>query len=295
MHIGIMSQGAIASILAWRLQNLDLPYCVLSKRPLHPVQIETLEGKADIVLPPGCNGKIPDVLLVPLKAWQVMTALEPLAAELRQTNTVIALMHNGMGVAEQVHALLPDNPLLAITTRCGALRVESQRIRLTGIGLTQAGAVANISEPHMAQLTELFSRLLPPFEWQQDINQVLWDKLAINAVINPLSALYQCKNGELLQPRFDLLHEQLAAEIAAVMDTAGVSRSAAQLLASIRAVEQATAQNYSSMNRDVAAGKPTEIDFINGFIKQKGAATGIATPLNNELVELIQDGKPPRW
>ncbi|MFC7002018.1 hypothetical protein ACFQMB_11340 [Pseudobowmanella zhangzhouensis] len=51
MHIGIMSQGAIASILAWRLQKLDLPYCVLSKRPLHPVQIETLEGEADMVLP----------------------------------------------------------------------------------------------------------------------------------------------------------------------------------------------------------------------------------------------------
>ena len=128
----------------------------------------------------------------------------------------------------------------------------------------------------MLSIDDLLDRLEHPpslkLAWHTDIRVPLWHKLAINSVINALTAIYQCSNGALIDhplawPRL----QQLCAETQDVMAREGVMPMGQGLLKSSRRVLQQTANNKSSMLQDYQAGRTTEIDAINGYIIQQGA------------------------
>ena len=126
---------------------------------------------------------------------------------------------------------------------------------------------------------------------EPDIHQRLWNKLVINAGINPFTALLDCPNGEIVNDPFFVAHiDALCEEIAQVMacDTAA-PLTAADILDQIKHVATSTASNTSSMRSDVQKGRPTEIDVINGYIVDCGARAGIATPVNQTLVRRVKE------
>ena len=109
----------------------------------------------------------------------------------------------------------------------------------------------------------------------RDIRQRLWQKLAINAVINPLTASHRVRNGELAGPRFRPWIVALVAEIAQIMQAEGVLPPDAGWQAFVDAVIEATAANRSSMLQDVLAGRPTERDAILGPLIEAGRRHGL--------------------
>jgi 2-dehydropantoate 2-reductase len=121
-----------------------------------------------------------------------------------------------------------------------------------------------------------------------DIETLLWDKLMINAGINPLTALLRVPNGALPDlPEAWSLAAAAAAEVQAVARAQGLNLTgdpAARLLQ----VCTATARNRSSMLQDVQAGRPTEIESLNAQVTARGAALGVATPVNDLLTRLIR-------
>jgi 2-dehydropantoate 2-reductase len=52
-----------------------------------------------------------------------------------------------------------------------------------------------------------------------------------------------------------------------------------------------TAKNISSMRQDVLAGRETEIDYINGYVRTQGTAFGIDCPLHSKLVDIVKEKK----
>lgn len=129
-------------------------------------------------------------------------------------------------------------------------------------------------------------------------------KLAINAIINPLTAVLECHNGEIFSsaPRRALI-QALIAEISRVIcaiiltndETVGpvvLDRfSPTSLGKAVSDVGAKTAKNVSSMRQDVLAGRETEIDYINGYVVARGTAFGIECPFNSMLVGMIKEKK----
>ena len=108
--------------------------------------------------------------------------------------------------------------------------------------------------------------------WHADIRTPMWHKLAINSVINALTAIYQCANGELINhPQGRPRLQQLCIETQDVMSRVGIEPLGQGLLNSALRVLQQTALNKSSMLQDCQAGRPTEVEAINGYIIQQGA------------------------
>ena len=114
------------------------------------------------------------------------------------------------------------------------------------------------------------------------------DKIAIDAVINPLTVKYQCKNGELLtQP-------EAFAELIELCKETELFFEKIQLLLSFDLFEKAqfiaklTANNVSSMLQDTKNKQPTEIDFINGYLLRKAIEHNIKLPISTSLVDLIK-------
>jgi len=116
---------------------------------------------------------------------------------------------------------------------------------------------------------------------------ILWKKLAVNAVINPLTAIHNIKNGQLADAQFSDTIAMILKEWRLVAQSCGIQIKLEEMSKVVYDVIHKTANNYSSMNRDIAAGKITEIEFINGFIINQAEINGIAVPENKKLVKRI--------
>ena len=122
-----------------------------------------------------------------------------------------------------------------------------------------------------------------PMQILDDIRPALWTKLVVNCAYNALSAIGAVPYGRML--RIDGAREVMAdavAECAAVARAAGVTLPA-DLLETTFALATGMPNQYSSTAQDVSRGKPTEIDFLNGYIVRRGRELGVPTPTNRAL------------
>ncbi len=224
-------------------------------------------------------------LLVTTKAYDVRAAVAGIA-HLLPPDCVVLLLVNGMGVAEQLRADWPHLEIYCGTSTEGAYTVAPQHIHHAGRGTTRIGREGQQQPPHWFGQ---WAAAIEPCIWDMHITTALWSKLAVNCIINPLTAVHGCANGALAQRR------ELAAEVAALCDevalisrAAGFAEVAATLQQNVADVIAGTAGNRSSMLQDVQQGRRTEIDYITGYLLQVADQHGIDAPHNRALLESIK-------
>ena len=122
-----------------------------------------------------------------------------------------------------------------------------------------------------------------------DIEARMWEKAVINAVINPLTALWRVPNGELFatSERRELV-SHLAHEAHAVAIAKGLKLSFDDPVSAVAAICEVSATNHSSMLQDIERGRSTEIDSINGVIVDEGRRLGVPTPYHRVIWELTR-------
>lgn len=150
--------------------------------------------------------------------------------------------------------------------------------------------------PSLADWTPLFDRagLQAHTLTNDEIEMQLWNKLAANCLINPLTALYHCTNGQVVDcPEWNDYLEKIPNEVAQV------SKYNNRLLAETIRIEPctlrdfclqvvaSTKENRSSMLQDVTAGRRTEIEALNGYVVRLGQANNVPVPANEDLYERI--------
>lgn len=222
-----------------------------------------------------------DLLLVTLKAWQVSDAVLPLAKKLPVTSPIL-LIHNGMGTLDELRRI--QQPLLmGVTTH--AARRDGSVITHVANGITHIGP----AKPGINDYSELAERLhqaLPDVAWHDDINASCWKKLAVNCVINPLTALLDCPNGDLRHYPEEI--ENICQEVALVMVREGYHTSAESLRYFTDQIIDSTADNISSMLQDIRMQRHTEIDYITGYLLRRARAHGLSLPVNSRLYERVK-------
>lgn len=222
-----------------------------------------------------------DMLLVTLKAWQVSDAVKALAATLPASSPVL-LLHNGMGTIDELKSI--HQPLLMATTTHAARRDGNIIVHVAG-GVTHIGP-ARAQDGDYSYLADTLQDVLPDVAWHNHIRPQLWRKLAVNCVINPLTALWNCPNGELKNQK--QLVATLCAEVASVVEREGLHTSADDLRYYVDQVIESTAENISSMLQDVRAQRHTEIDYITGYLLKRARAHGISVPENARLYDMVK-------
>jgi 2-dehydropantoate 2-reductase len=289
--IAIVGKGAIGGLIGFKCHQLGYDYQYLIKSQNQPLfKVTDIAGVSHSFIPNSTVITKPnqfDLLILPIKAYQVMLVLEQLEPFIHPKH-IIVLLHNGMGTIEQVKKKQPNNPLVAATTSYGALKFDANTLIETGLGQTHFGWVSNVEVELKQMIEPILSALLPPSNWHQDINLALWKKLAINAVINPLTAIHNLKNGELAGLKYSTNISIICCEIANVMQALGYSIDSLELIKNVQQVIKATANNYSSMHQDLKFGRHTEIEFINGYVIDKAAELNIKVPHNHRLIEQIR-------
>ena len=295
-NITIVGNGAIGNLLAYQCQKLGLNYqLLLRKKSDLNLQVQDIDGLVHTIHPQvsDITSHLPfDLIILPVKAYQVENALRELTP-LISPKHIIILLHNGMGTIEQVRKLLPDNPLIAAATSYGAFKTSTsdsqiQHLNITGLGQTHLGWINPIAKQTKQNIEICLSALLPPSTWHKNINVALWRKLAVNAAINPLTAIHNIKNGQLAKAKFTEQLKHICEEVAQVIHAEGYAIPANNLLNDVQQIIKATANNYSSMHQDIIHNRRTEIDFINGYVCNRASFWGIDTPINQQLINHIQ-------
>ena len=231
---------------------------------------------------------ITDLVLLCVKSQDVETALQHLKPHLSNEILLIALQ-NGIGHHEMLHRAAQFYAV-GITAQGGTL-AGMGRVVHGGSGQTVLGHLPTASAqnvPLLKRVAKVFTAAGIQTTVSEEISGAIWDKLIVNVGINALTAIHNCRNGELLNDR-SLLAEQKAAveEAIAVAIAKGIRLSGDPIENTVK-VCLATSQNVSSMLQDVRKGRRTEIDAINGAIVREGRRLGIPMPVNSELVNKVK-------
>lgn len=221
--------------------------------------------------------------IVLVKSWQTARVARQLKESLASDGHALTLQ-NGLGNLETLALDLgPGRVSMGVTTT-GAT--------LVGPGLVRAGGEGVISIEQNQALGPLEAALRSSnFNLQtvHDARSLIWGKLVINAAINPLTALLQVPNGELLShPKARRMMGELARETAEVAEAEHVDLPFSNPVSAAEDVARKTATNLSSMFQDVRRGAPTEIDAICGAVMKKGQMHGIRTPYNKACWTMVR-------
>ncbi len=286
MKITILGCGALGQLWLSRLyqQGHDVQGWLRVPQPFCAVNVIEPEGAS-------FNRNLPtndpehlaqsELLLVTLKAWQVSSAVSTLLPKLNP-RCAILLLHNGMGTQDE---LPPNNqPILQGTTTHAARHDGSTIIHVAG-GTTHIGPTSPAAQS-LSHLAEVLHQALADVAWHNNIASANWRKLAVNCVINPLTALYNCRNGDL--QRYPEQIETLCREVASIMEMEGYHTSCEGLQQYVMQVIQSTADNVSSMLQDIRTQRHTEIDYITGYLLRRARSHGVTLPENARLFELIK-------
>lgn len=198
-------------------------------------------------------------------------------------------LQNGMGNAERLQALLPQQRVQPVLVYAAVELAGPGHLRHHGRGELVLGA-----GPDSAAVASLFAGVGVPVQVLPDLRAAQWSKLVVNCAYNALSAISHLPYGRMIRgPGIEATMREAVAECLAVARAEGVSLPA-DLWPQVRALADAMPTQQSSTAQDLARGRRSEIDQLNGWLVRRGEALGVPTPVNRALhglVKLLED--PP--
>lgn len=233
----------------------------------------------------------PDLVLFCVKSADTEQAGRSLAGRLRPDTSVLSLQ-NGVDNAQRLRAVTGHSVIPAVVY-VGSEMAGPGHVRHHGGGDLVIGASPE---------SEALARTLKAAEIQttiaNDIERTQWIKLITNCAFNALSAVASISYGPMMdvEGTKDVIASAVQ-EAALVARACGISMPE-DLVKQILKIPAAMPNQMSSTAQDLARGKPSEINFINGYVVRKGAELGIPTPTNQALqvmVKLAERGKETSW
>jgi 2-dehydropantoate 2-reductase len=228
-----------------------------------------------------------DVALFCVKTTDTAGVSKQLAANLSARAVVVSLQ-NGVNNAEEIHAACGIDALPAVVYVAASVPAPG-RVKHLGRGDLVLGPRNERTE----MVASLFASAQVPCRMSDNIDGELWTKLIWNCALNAVSALGRVTYGEIIasadarQVVETAVYETLHVARAKGIHPPGLEDPRAALAGSFKIAEQMSATR-SSTAQDLARGKHTEIDSLNGYVARVGAQLGVPTPVNHALYTLVK-------
>jgi 2-dehydropantoate 2-reductase len=286
VHVVVFGAGSLGSLVGGLLARTHEVTLVGRGEHVRAVRADRLRvtGEYDLTVHPGARTDPPasaDLVLVTVKTFDTAGAADALA-DMDEAGAVLSLQ-NGMGNEETLAAALPW-PVLAGTTDFGAERTAPGVVRCNGVGEVVLGPPEGGESAAAERAGEAFREAGLDTTVAGDMPRRLWTKLAVNAGINPVTALARVDNGAVLAEPLAGTARAAARETAEVAAAAGIDLDPGEAVAAMEGVARDTAENISSMRQDVEAGRRTEVDAINGYVLGQAEQP---VPVNRTLAALV--------
>lgn len=286
MKIAVMGAGAVGCFYGGMLARAGHEVTLIG-RPTHVEAITQRGGLKfesaifDGVIPVGADAKASgvagvDVVLFCVKSADTDEAGREIAPHLK-TDAAVICLQNGVDNAERLAAVLKRTVIPAVVYVAAGMG-GAGHIQHHGRGDLIIGP-----SPRSDEIAKAFTDAAIPTVVSGEVLARLWDKLIINCAYNALSAIPQLPYGQLFEVNGTKeVMDSAITECIAVATKLGIAVSP-DIREKTFALIKVMPDQLSSTAQDLARGKPTEIDFLNGHVVRKGAEFGIPTPSNLAL------------
>jgi len=298
----VVGAGAVGSFFGAMLARAGHPVTLIA-RPAHVEAIERaglrlqMAGRVDAIRTAAsadiASVRGADLVLFCVKSTDTETVAREMAPHLADGALVLSLQNgveNAATIARHVRqAVVPAVVYVATAMPEPGLVTHHGRGDLV-IGPIDAKAAQDAAlAPRLQALVDLFASAQVPVRISADVMAELWSKLMVNCAYNAISGIAQASYGKLTAlDAVRELQEAVVREVVALAQAEGVNLPLEPALEAMRKIAGAMPAQLSSTAQDMARGKPSEIDHLNGFVARRGAALGIATPANQALYALVR-------
>jgi 2-dehydropantoate 2-reductase len=236
-------------------------------------------------------------VLLSVKSFDSESAARDMAPHL-SPGALLLSMQNGVENPAIISPLVPCAVMPAVVYVAAEMTAPNQ-VTHSGRGDLVIGAQPVANRPSTvtpAALADCFGAAGIPVRISDNIDGEAWEKLAMNCALNAISALARSQYGRIagFEPTHSLMDEAVC-EVDAVARAAGVRIPVDDLRLAASRLSAVMSRATSSTAQDIARGKRTEIDALNGYIARRGAELGVPTPINralHALVRLLEQNRP---
>lgn len=299
MKVAVMGAGAVGCYYGAMLARAGHAV-VLIGRPSHVeavrangLRLETKTFDEQVLLDASTDASAvqgADLVLFCVKS----TDTESAAAQIRPhlaPGALVLTLQNGVDNDERVRAALPSHDVAAAVVYVATEMAGPGHVKHHGRGELVIAPLRRSDEVAQALIAAGV-----PTQISDNVRGALWAKLVLNCAYNALSAVSQLPYGELVQGTgvSDVIRD-VVAECLAVAKAEGVVIPG-DVDAAVRGIAQSMPSQYSSTAQDLARGKRSEIDHLNGLVVRRGEALGVPTPANRVLFVMVKllEGKQPQ-
>ena len=293
IRVAVLGAGAVGCYYGGMLARAG-HRVVLIGRPLHMdaiakdgLRFETRNFSENIRMDTSASAEAvrgAKLVLFCVKSTDTEKAAAEIAPHL-DAGALVVNLQNGVDNAERIEGELRSSKVASAVIPA-AVYVASE---MKGPGhLKHHGRGDLVLGPSDEKIKAWFEGAGIPVTISDNIAGELWSKLVLNCAYNAISAITQLPYGKMIQgPGVRELMRDVVGETLAVAEASGV-RMAPGMLERTLGLADSMPTQFSSTAQDLARGKPTEIDHLNGLVVRKGEALGIATPANRALYALVK-------
>jgi 2-dehydropantoate 2-reductase len=297
--VAVVGAGAVGCYFGGMLARAGAPVTLIGRAPrVEAIKrdglfIDSIHFQERIPMPASTDlGAVRGAQLVLFSVKTVDTeGTAKLLAPYLAPDTIVVSLQNGIDNAERIDFAAGIQVIPAVVYIAAAM-IELGRVKHAGRGDLIIGSFLphlDRCQSDLERVAATFTRASVPCSIAENITLELWKKLIMNCAYNAVSALSHMKYGRIAQDAGTIeVMKRVVVEAVAVAGAAGVKLSESSMTDAVLKLGQAMPEALSSTAQDMARGKPTEIDSLNGFLVHRGAELGVPTPVNQTLYSLVK-------
>jgi 2-dehydropantoate 2-reductase len=296
-QIAVLGAGAVGCYFGGMLARAGAPVTLIG-RPHHVEAVtrnglfletsqfrQSLPVSASTAVNAVANARL---VLLCVKTPDTEEAAKALAPHLARDAVVVSLQ-NGVDNVERIRSATGIEAIPAVVYVAAEMTAPGC-VKHNGRGDLILG---DLSKParrsRIDYVAGLFQRAGVPCRLSEQIEADLWTKLIMNCACNAISALTRARYGRIIgNPLTREVMRQVVEEAVVVARAAGVPLVGGDLVEAVVKLAEAMPGALSSTAQDIARGKHTEIDALNGYVARRGVELGVATPVNQTLHALVR-------
>ncbi|MGH2561798.1 MAG: ketopantoate reductase family protein [Thermomicrobiales bacterium] len=299
MTLAVVGAGAMGGLWAACLAAkhevviVDVAAEVVAAIGASGISIQAADGSQQVARvratsDPGAVGPV-DVLFIFVKAHHTAAAAEQIQP-LVGPNTIVATLQNGLGNAEVLAGVFPDDQIVVGVTYHSARVLEPGKVAHTAHGPTFVGPHVNgAALDHAETVARLLGTAGLDVRATPNVKMEIWKKLVLNSAALPVTALARVTASACNEsPQLRALVDAVATESVTVARALGYDIDLQERLDRIHTAQANSRGGKGSMLQDVEAGRKTEIEVINGAVVHAADQVGVDVPLNRAMMALIR-------
>ncbi len=295
--VAVVGAGAVGCYFGGMLARAGVPVTLIGRGyhmhaiERHGLRLEGLRVREQIPVAASTtldHVRDAEVVLFCVKTVDTENTARQIAPFLRSGSALLSLQ-NGVDNVDRIYSGTGVRAVPVAVYVAAAMTGPGQ-VTHTGRGDLVIGHRAGWpAQPALPPLAAMFEHAEVPCRISDSIETELWAKIVMNCAYNAISALTRSQYGRLVryEPVREIL-QRAVVETVAVARAEGVMLSEPEMTEGALRLGEAMSGATSSTAQDIARGKTTEIDSLNGYVARRGAALGVPTPVNDTLTALVK-------